>query len=367
MKKIVLFICILLIPFMVYAEDCDSTKITVESIELKNLTGSAEDVDSSIENKKINLNVKLKEVGDSAEYDVKINNSSTDEYYLDETNIKSNNEYINYSITYDDNTNIIQPKSNKEVNIRVEYRNEVPDEMLENNSFVDNSTFTLDIADEKPKSINNPTTFNAMIYIMILIGIVLLMILLRKKNNIQAMILIIGIAIIIPLTVSAVCNANIECETNVTVEKGEPFPNPKYFAFGTPTTSSTQDYTTVQAQHGMSGSMVHPHVFATLYDDGTSYGLCFDHIGLKCYRAGNNGEFNEETIAKMQSELTFDSTCNPLGNQCYLVETANTSADIQLSSNGRLEMYANHYTSNTEEPFVCSISNTNAITCRFEW
>ena len=62
-------------------------------------------------------------------------------------------------------------------------------------------------------------------------------------------------------------------------------PLPKYFAFGTPTTSSATDYTKLGK-----------NVFATLYSDGKTGGVCINDGGLFCIKT--NDYYNSEAALK---------------------------------------------------------------------
>ena len=78
MKKFILFLIILLIPFTVSAKDsCDPSNIEIQSIELENTTGNLEETSTaSISNQKINLGLKMNVVGDTAEYKIVLKNNS---------------------------------------------------------------------------------------------------------------------------------------------------------------------------------------------------------------------------------------------------------------------------------------------------
>ena len=109
MKKylIPILLFIMFIPFMVNAETCDTSSITIDSINVDNISGNAEELSSAtISGKKINLDLKLYDPGDSIEYTLSVKNTSSEDFYFDEESLKLNTDYIEYEFSYDDNSNM---------------------------------------------------------------------------------------------------------------------------------------------------------------------------------------------------------------------------------------------------------------------
>ena len=109
-------------PVFVYAETCDTDKITIENIVVDNKTDSVEElVAATASGKNINLNLSMSEVGDNIEYKFVIKNDSNEDYEFDNTNLNISSDYIDYSFETDDNTNIVKANSSKNVTLKVEY------------------------------------------------------------------------------------------------------------------------------------------------------------------------------------------------------------------------------------------------------
>ena len=71
MKKKILLLLILILPFVVNAKTCDENKIKIESIKLESIEGNTkEKSEPLITGRKINLNLKMSKVGDTALYKV---------------------------------------------------------------------------------------------------------------------------------------------------------------------------------------------------------------------------------------------------------------------------------------------------------
>ena len=226
MKKIstTILIFMMCIPFIVNAESCDSSSITIDSIEIENITGNVEEMAAaSVSGKKINLDLKLYNPGDSIEYTLEIKNTSEDDFYLDEDSLKQNTDYLEYEFIYDDNSNIIKAQETKTIKLRVEYKNEISQEQLTNNSFVDTNTLTLKISKNESdfisNIINNPETGNKVIPVFIVFLIVFFVFLkaLKTKMPSKYLILIIGITYLIPLVATALCSCDIEVEAKIEI------------------------------------------------------------------------------------------------------------------------------------------------------
>ena len=107
MKKIYIFIImILLFPMFVYAED---NNLVLKSITLEKLSEDVEELSpATIENNKINLDLKMYEVGDTAEYIVTIENSTDKDLYLEQNIINTESTYFDYELLGVDKSTVIE-------------------------------------------------------------------------------------------------------------------------------------------------------------------------------------------------------------------------------------------------------------------
>ncbi len=143
MKKylIILLLSTIFIPYVVSAETCTSSNISLESIELNSITGNAEEITAaSIIDKKINLDLKLYSLGDSIEYNLKIKNTSNKNFYFDEETLKLNTDYLEYKFIYDDNSSVVEAGKEKELKLKIEYKSDVPASQFSNGTFNDTNT-----------------------------------------------------------------------------------------------------------------------------------------------------------------------------------------------------------------------------------
>ena len=138
MKKMFLscMLLFLLIPFMVNAEECDMTKITITALEQKGIEGKKEVIkEPTFKDRTIDFNFKMYDIGDSISYEMTINNVSDDDYMIDESTFKTDSEFIEYSLQTKDGNNVVKAKSSKEVVLSVIYKTEVDDSLFENGKY----------------------------------------------------------------------------------------------------------------------------------------------------------------------------------------------------------------------------------------
>ncbi len=232
MKKIILslLLFIIFIPFIVNAETCDNKNVTIESIVLDNKSDTVEELDeATVKGRSINLNLSMSDVGDNIEYKITIKNDSDDDYDIDETSLGLSNDFINYTIETEDNSNIIKAKTSKNITLRIQYKNEIPEDQFENGSYSNNNTLTVNLSsDDKPTNtiipevINNPNTGTQegiIVAIIIVILIISLFIALKKCKKIKIMILIIVAAIIIPMSINALCKFEFIIESSIIINE----------------------------------------------------------------------------------------------------------------------------------------------------
>ena len=213
---IILFV--LLMPFIVKAEICNSSYITIDSIKLENVNGSAEELnDASVSGKQINLDLQLYDPGDFLEYSFIVKNGSDSDIYLDEESFKKDNDYIEYEFSYD-NSNIIKAGESKEFKLKVEYTDKVPTNQFVSNIFNVNDTLTMNLStrDSIIDSLKNPETGDIIVVCVIVLLLCggIFLILLKKKDSVKYLIFIFSGILIVPFVVYALCSYDITVVLN---------------------------------------------------------------------------------------------------------------------------------------------------------
>ena len=231
MKKAVILLVLLLIPFIVNAEECDITKISITSMEQSGIEGNTEELSNpTFEGRNVGFNLKMYEVGDSITYDMTIKNESEEDYMIDEDTFKTDSEYIEYSLTTDDGTNVVKANSTKGLVLAVTYKSEIDSSDFTDNKYDASNSLTLTLnTGEKAKDMNtistdnikNPNTnVNNVIIVIIILFLVTIAILLLDKHITKKMISIILLSLltIIP-GIYAICKAEVEIDSHIEIEK----------------------------------------------------------------------------------------------------------------------------------------------------
>lgn len=128
----------LLAPLSVSAVSCDAKAICPTSIEYLEKSANTEELtDASISNNKINIDVKMLELGDYIKYKLVLENVSEDEYKLEDVSFDNDKPIVYYAVFTDDK-DTIAPGENKEAILTVEYKNPIKDTDYVDNTYVGN-------------------------------------------------------------------------------------------------------------------------------------------------------------------------------------------------------------------------------------
>ena len=215
MKKILfVMIMILLFPMFVYAEDND---LVLKSITLEKLSEDVEELSlATIENNKINLDLKMHEVGDFAEYIVTIENPTDKDLYLEQNIINTESTYFDYELLGVDKLTVIEKNSEKEFVLKVKYQNEVAKEKFFSAKFKDSASLSFLFS-----SGINPETKRNIILLLIAITTIFLFFKYQKKNKIILLLFVLGL---IPIMTIAENNNDITIDYNITIKRVIPNP-----------------------------------------------------------------------------------------------------------------------------------------------
>ena len=220
MKKIlfsVLMIGLVLNIVKVSAETCNPDKISIESISIEEKNSNTKELEEvTSTGKNIKLHLSMNEIGDNITYKMKIKNDSSEDYQLGENTFNTETDYIDYSIETEDKDNIIKAQTTETAYLRVEYKNEIPSELIENDSYKENKTITLNASDN---GINNPNTKRNIIILSLIILLIIstVFISIKDKKYLKTMILIIGITL--PVITFALCETNIGIDLQLKIKK----------------------------------------------------------------------------------------------------------------------------------------------------
>ena len=223
MKKYLLtiFLFILIIPTVVFAAStCNPSDIEIETVTMSKKGGNATEVTAaSINEKKIDLDVKLYDPSDYIEYTIKVQNNGTEDYYIKEKNF-TNNQYFKYEFIHENDSYKIEPNEEKDITLRVSYLDRVDG----NANYTSTDSLKLSIYDNQGVNVAN-TLMNLNLGLKILIGLVIIAIIaglvilfVNNKKSRKMLILLIGIALFIPITSDASCDATIDVDVNIELD-----------------------------------------------------------------------------------------------------------------------------------------------------
>ena len=219
-----ILLVVLFIPFMVSAKSCDTSKVTIEDVSLNSKADNVEELEqASINNKKINLNLKMSEVGDYIVYDVKIKNDSEDDFLVDNDSFIFNSDIMEYSILSDNK--IVKSGEERLIQLKVIYKVEVDAEKFQNGKYVDKQDITLSLSNNSSdNNISNPKTNNNWLLIALTIILIIQIILyfLHEKNiNKHSIMILIISLMLVPSITYALCKVDIQVSSQVEIEKIE--------------------------------------------------------------------------------------------------------------------------------------------------
>ena len=227
MKKILSLITILImfLPFIVHGETCATDKITIESIVSGDKTDNVKEINKAVaKGNKVNLDLSMSEARDSIEYKLIFKNDSNEDYEIDKTSIKINENYINYSLETEDKSNIVKAHSTKNVILTITYKNEYPNNYFKNGEYTDNKIMNLSLQNRPSilDIITNPKTstqFYIILIMFIMIISLILYITLKKRKYTKYLIILMCLTILIPIMVNALCKYEIIIESKIKIEK----------------------------------------------------------------------------------------------------------------------------------------------------
>ena len=197
MKKIFLFLVLLLaFAFMpnVYAKEAN---VTIKSIEKVDVTGKAKEVsEATISNGTLNFNLLFLDVGDSIKYKVVVENNDSEDYSLV---INSDDEYVVYQVE----NGTVKKNATSEVTLIAKYNKEVP---VEQKGQQITKTVKVNVSDKNGDIVNtvlsNPKTGQSMIFLLIILSVLIITLFVIKNKKVRTMILLLT-AMFIPAGVSA--------------------------------------------------------------------------------------------------------------------------------------------------------------------
>ena len=215
MKKIKNLLLVIIIMIFVSMINVNAASVSVKSVKMIDHTGNATELsEAKPDGLNIKFDLSFSNVGDTAKYEVILNNPTNKEYEINTDKQFSGSNYISYSYELKDKTNRIKANSEVVLYITVKYENAVPADKLVDGKYVENNDMGINLLNE-----DNPNTFNnillLIIMLIILIGITIIMI---KSRNRRLSIIVIAL-LLVPVTVFALEKLKLTVSTKITIEE----------------------------------------------------------------------------------------------------------------------------------------------------
>ena len=213
-KVLFVLVCILFIPFIVNAEECNLNDIEIYDIKIQNQSENViEKSNPVIMNRKISLDLKMDEIGDSIEYKFSIKNNSEDDFNLDVDSV--NSDYFEYHFRTEDGSNVIKSNEEKIVILKINYKTEIPDNLLENRVYHENKDVLMLMNNQITSALNNPKTGNLLTIVFILLLIISIGLFKFRKYH-KIFFIILGLSII-PISTLALCQYKMQIDMDVEI------------------------------------------------------------------------------------------------------------------------------------------------------
>ena len=214
MKKLKNIVFIFIVMMFISIINVDAAGVSIKNIRLVDHSGNATELsEPKINGLNINFDLSFTSLGDTATYEVILNNPTNKEYEINTDKQFSKSNYISYSYELKDKTNRIKANSEVTLNVIIKYENQVPADKLVNGKYEENNDMGIDLLNE-----DNPSTFNnvllLIIILIILIGLTLIMIKTKYKNSI----IIVLVLLLVPVTVFALEKLKLTVSTKITID-----------------------------------------------------------------------------------------------------------------------------------------------------
>ena len=230
MKKIAILILLaLMLPVYVNAQ----AKYEVESISLIETEGSAAEKNpATFKNGKLIIDAELKEQGDYLKYHINIKNTSNSDLSVNVNTSELNNNYIKYSVNYEDDNPIIDKNKTKKIELLIKMEEAIPtQDLLANNGiYIDKKTISISLNHNKSDNIDtNPLTANnllitiLLIVLLIIIATISLTMLIKYKKMRKFITIFLIVYASIPPHIIALEKVDLVIESNIEVNKKDTY------------------------------------------------------------------------------------------------------------------------------------------------
>ena len=215
MKKLLSFIFLLFIPFMVNAEVKIKDAVLVDNTENLEVEKNPHH-----EGLQLDIDMKLSNVGEFAKYKLTIENDTKKDYEIDMGEAFSKKEYIKYEFSFVDNDNeVLKASESKDIYVLVTYNKEVPENEFVDGVYKDDNLMTINLSTKEEQKNPETKTGYTILATAVVLFISLLLVLLNKYKLDHLMVLVIAIAIALPISIYALEKITISINAQIEIIK----------------------------------------------------------------------------------------------------------------------------------------------------
>ncbi len=207
MKKLLILLVLLLVPFVVKADDIEIKKIEVveksDDVEVNS--------DPVYKDGKLSFDLSFTNVSDFVKFKITIKNNTEEDLEVDETPQYGKNKYIKYTIIYDEKNNLLKAGEEKVLYILATYDTEIPVDEFDNGEYNEQGNVELFIDNTK-----NPLTLSGVPLIMIgVLGLSIVSFILLRRQR-KAILAITLVALVtIPIVTYAARKVNFSISSKI--------------------------------------------------------------------------------------------------------------------------------------------------------
>ena len=220
MKKILLIIiCLLLLPIGVFAKECDTSKIAIKSVTQTNKSNDVTELEeATFKDKTIGVNLSFVNVKDYIEYRLVVKNDSDEDYEFDKNSVALNLDYMEYSLTSEDSSNIIKSGQEKTLLLRVQYKTAVDPDKYINGKYQEDKNLGMNLSNRE--SVSNPKTSTYVIIVLLVVGLLLIgsVIVLKGSTRTKLLSLLLVLSLI-PITTLAICKCELKVDSKIEINE----------------------------------------------------------------------------------------------------------------------------------------------------
>ena len=229
MKKLIILLVILFIPFIALAE--------TKNVEIKSISNyvdksdAAEELEKpSIEGLKLGFKLKFTKQDDFIKYKFIIKNNTDKDYEIDNSSTFNEKKFIRYDYEVENNAKVLKANEELSITVTITYVKELDDSEFYNGVFTETNQVSLELVNDSNEVIDNPIikmatnpeTSTGSITLIISSIIISLLLILFIRNK-RSKLFIIVLLLLIPITIYALERIKIDVETYIEIRKVNTF------------------------------------------------------------------------------------------------------------------------------------------------